>query len=163
MAKLKKKAKAKSFEVEPVLDPGIEGFINKMLEQMSFLEKKIDTVIARLAERPPEQAYTPRPQHFERPYRRDEGRQDGGFKERTFTKVTCAECGTECEVPFKPSGDRPVYCKECFAKRKPGDSFKPRHEGGRRDEGFGPKRHFEKHHRGDDRKSGDRKRRGKKF
>jgi len=36
-------------------------------------------------------------------------------------KAICADCGKECEVPFKPSGDRPVYCKECFAKRKGGD------------------------------------------
>ncbi|MEJ2673485.1 MAG: DNA-directed RNA polymerase [Deltaproteobacteria bacterium] len=33
-------------------------------------------------------------------------------------KATCAECGKECEVPFKPSGTRPVYCRECFAKRR---------------------------------------------
>ncbi|MCK5451357.1 MAG: hypothetical protein KAI70_06295, partial [Candidatus Omnitrophica bacterium] len=24
----------------------------------------------------------------------------------------------ECEVPFKPRDDRPVYCKDCFSKRK---------------------------------------------
>ncbi|MBU1089462.1 zinc-ribbon domain containing protein [Patescibacteria group bacterium] len=33
---------------------------------------------------------------------------------RQFTKVTCAGCGKETEVPFVPSGDRPVYCRECF-------------------------------------------------
>ena len=44
----------------------------------------------------------------------------GGFggRPREMHKTTCAECQKECEVPFKPSGDRPVYCKECFAKRK---------------------------------------------
>ena len=31
--------------------------------------------------------------------------------------VTCAQCGKETEVPFKPSGDRPVYCSDCFSKR----------------------------------------------
>ena len=25
-----------------------------------------------------------------------------------------------CEVPFKPTEARPVYCKECWAKRKSG-------------------------------------------
>ena len=39
---------------------------------------------------------------------------------REMFKATCADCQKECEVPFKPSGDRPVYCKECFAKRKGG-------------------------------------------
>lgn len=28
--------------------------------------------------------------------------------------AVCAECGVETEVPFLPSQDRPVYCRECF-------------------------------------------------
>ena len=42
----------------------------------------------------------------------------GGGRPREMHKATCADCKKECEVPFKPSGDRPVYCKECFSKRK---------------------------------------------
>jgi len=34
-----------------------------------------------------------------------------------FTAV-CSSCGAECEVPFKPDGNRPVYCRKCWAKRK---------------------------------------------
>ncbi|MHA1442934.1 MAG: CxxC-x17-CxxC domain-containing protein [Candidatus Heimdallarchaeota archaeon] len=34
-------------------------------------------------------------------------------------KVTCADCGQETEVPFKPDGTRPVYCQDCYKKRKP--------------------------------------------
>lgn len=30
----------------------------------------------------------------------------------------CADCGEGCEVPFKPDGNRPVYCQNCWAKRK---------------------------------------------
>ncbi len=41
-----------------------------------------------------------------------------GGRPREVHKAVCAECKQECEVPFKPSGDRPVYCKACFAKRK---------------------------------------------
>lgn len=26
----------------------------------------------------------------------------------------CNECGKDCKVPFRPSGDKPVYCSECF-------------------------------------------------
>jgi len=51
-----------------------------------------------------------------------EGRRGFGrrsFGPREMHKATCAECGAECEVPFKPSGDRPVYCRECWAKRRP--------------------------------------------
>ena len=37
---------------------------------------------------------------------------------REMHKVICSDCKNECEVPFKPRGDRPVYCKDCFSKRK---------------------------------------------
>jgi len=37
---------------------------------------------------------------------------------REMHKATCAECKQECEVPFKPTEDRPVYCKECYMKQK---------------------------------------------
>ena len=37
---------------------------------------------------------------------------------RQFTKVTCASCGTETEVPFVPRFDRPVLCRDCFAKER---------------------------------------------
>ncbi len=44
----------------------------------------------------------------------------GGFNRgpREMHKAVCAECKQECEVPFKPSGDRPVYCRDCFQKHK---------------------------------------------
>jgi CxxC-x17-CxxC domain-containing protein len=43
----------------------------------------------------------------------------GGFGgERKMHKATCSECGTECEVPFEPKADRPVYCRDCYMKRK---------------------------------------------
>ena len=42
----------------------------------------------------------------------------GGFGGGSMHKATCAECKKECEVPFKPSGDRPVYCRDCYSKRK---------------------------------------------
>ena len=51
----------------------------------------------------------------------------GGFKRdfgpREMHKAVCSECKKECEVPFKPSNGpdgqpRPVFCKECYAKKK---------------------------------------------
>ena len=47
---------------------------------------------------------------------------------RPMHKAVCADCGKNCEVPFRPSQDRPVYCKNCFAARKRNGTFKPRHE-----------------------------------
>lgn len=29
-------------------------------------------------------------------------------------KTTCSECGNVAEVPFKPTGDKPVLCSNCF-------------------------------------------------
>ncbi len=39
----------------------------------------------------------------------------GGARE--MHPAVCAQCGKDTEVPFRPSGDRPVYCSECFSKR----------------------------------------------
>jgi CxxC-x17-CxxC domain-containing protein len=33
-----------------------------------------------------------------------------------MTKVVCDSCNCECEVPFKPSSDKPVYCSDWFSK-----------------------------------------------
>jgi CxxC-x17-CxxC domain-containing protein len=47
-----------------------------------------------------------------------------GFK-REMHKAVCAECKQECEVPFKPRGDRPVYCLDCFKKKKGVETTEP--------------------------------------
>ena len=38
---------------------------------------------------------------------------------RQMFAVSCAACGVETTVPFKPREGRPVYCRECYAKQKP--------------------------------------------
>jgi CxxC-x17-CxxC domain-containing protein len=55
----------------------------------------------------------------------DRGGRSGGFQRRPFNdgpremhKATCSQCGKECEVPFKPTEGKPVYCKECYAKKR---------------------------------------------
>ena len=45
----------------------------------------------------------------------------GGDERREMFKAVCAECGKPCEVPFRPSGDRPIYCRDCFAAMGPQD------------------------------------------
>jgi len=40
-------------------------------------------------------------------------------REREMFTATCGDCGNECQIPFKPKEDRPVYCNECFQKHKP--------------------------------------------
>ena len=33
---------------------------------------------------------------------------------REMHSATCASCGKACQVPFQPSGEKPVYCSDCF-------------------------------------------------
>lgn len=49
--------------------------------------------------------------------------------------ATCSLCGKSCEVPFRPSGDKPVYCSNCFGKKNEGGSRDFR-GGDRREAGF---------------------------
>jgi CxxC-x17-CxxC domain-containing protein len=33
-------------------------------------------------------------------------------------KTICSDCGKECEVPFKPNGSKPVFCRDCFQGKR---------------------------------------------
>jgi CxxC-x17-CxxC domain-containing protein len=41
-----------------------------------------------------------------------------GYGERRMYSAVCADCGMETQVPFKPRDDRPVYCRDCYQKRR---------------------------------------------
>ncbi|MBU0605449.1 MAG: hypothetical protein KKH77_04090 [Candidatus Omnitrophica bacterium] len=85
--------------------------IGRLQQQLASMERKIDILIGQSPAR-------------QSPVRPVEVKQENRFRERVLHKAICADCNKECEVPFKPSGDRPVYCKECFSKRKTGTAFK---------------------------------------
>lgn len=55
-------------------------------------------------------------------------------------KATCSECSKTCEVPFRPSGDKPVYCNDCFAGKREDNSNDRGGRGDFRDRA--PKREF---------------------
>ena len=39
-------------------------------------------------------------------------------------RAVCSACGKDCEVPFRPTGDKPIYCNDCFgANRSPRKDF----------------------------------------
>jgi len=40
------------------------------------------------------------------------------FGNREMHKATCADCKNECEVPFKPTEGKPVYCRECYRNHR---------------------------------------------
>ncbi|HAM88421.1 MAG: hypothetical protein US83_C0004G0035 [Candidatus Falkowbacteria bacterium GW2011_GWC2_38_22] len=41
--------------------------------------------------------------------------------------AVCSDCGRDCEVPFRPTGDKPVYCSNCFGNKE--SSSAGRYEG----------------------------------
>ena len=124
--------------------PELVTIMQKIAERLEALERKVDRVISQTSTRPFEGREQPRPspqpfvalQPFRQPdppsHRPNEVKplqaqpQGHGHerRERVLHKAVCADCRKDCEVPFKPTGERPVYCKECFSKRKGGHSFK---------------------------------------
>jgi CxxC-x17-CxxC domain-containing protein len=40
------------------------------------------------------------------------------FGPREMHKAKCSECGQDCEVPFKPTEGKPIFCRECYKKKK---------------------------------------------
>lgn len=46
----------------------------------------------------------------------------GGFgrdrRDMAPCDAVCAKCGKNCQVPFKPRGDKPVYCSACFGEQR---------------------------------------------
>lgn len=42
----------------------------------------------------------------------------GSSFEKQMFSVTCDKCGSRCDVPFKPTGNKPVYCSDCFRKNE---------------------------------------------
>jgi CxxC-x17-CxxC domain-containing protein len=46
------------------------------------------------------------------------GGRGGGGGPREFHEAVCGSCGKPARVPFKPRGDRPVYCSDCFGQQR---------------------------------------------
>ncbi len=123
--------------------PELVAIMQKIAERLEALEKKVDRVISQTATssivgREPSKL-SPQPFVARQPFRQpDPSHRPSEVKplqaqpqghgherrERVLHKAVCADCHKDCEVPFKPTGERPVYCKECFSKRKGGHSFK---------------------------------------
>jgi CxxC-x17-CxxC domain-containing protein len=136
-AKADKCSLKKSAASEPEL-PELVSIMMKIAERLEALEKKTDLVISQTTHRsfemrehpkPAAQPFVPahrpnevRPAVQGQPQGQSQGQSHQGQvherRERVLHKAVCADCKKDCEVPFKPTGERPVYCKECFSKRK---------------------------------------------
>jgi len=44
----------------------------------------------------------------------DRGRDEGP----QMFSATCAQCHKTCEVPFRPNGEKPVFCRDCFGAKR---------------------------------------------
>lgn len=49
------------------------------------------------------------------------GGRDAG-RPMTMHKATCSQCGKDCQLPFRPNGNRAVFCSTCFEDQKNGSS-----------------------------------------
>lgn len=49
-------------------------------------------------------------------------------REVTFHKAVCADCKKTCEVPFRPNGEKPVFCRDCFGAKKGSDDRNDRND-----------------------------------
>jgi CxxC-x17-CxxC domain-containing protein len=60
------------------------------------------------------------------------GGSSGGYGggAREMFSATCSSCGQEARVPFQPSGDKPVYCSNCFSQRGGGAGGRGGYGGG---------------------------------
>ncbi len=109
------------------------GLNDTLLEKLSVRVNEIGKKYSEPAKKDP-QRFGDRSPRFGRSS--GGGRRTGGGR-RPVHRAACDECGAECELPFKPSQDRPVYCSSCFGRSGPGDSG-PR--GGSRSRGKSRKR-----------------------
>ena len=49
------------------------------------------------------------------------GGDSGGYRERgprEMFEATCSNCGKTASVPFRPTSGKPVYCDDCFSRRR---------------------------------------------
>ncbi len=77
-----------------------------------------------------------RPSFQKKSWGNDRGGGDRGDK--TLFRATCSDCGQSCEVPFRPTGEKPVYCSNCFSSKRGGGDRGSRQDFGSR----GPKREY---------------------
>lgn len=56
-----------------------------------------------------------------RAQRKAQDRFGGGSRgPREMHSATCSSCGKACQVPFQPTGEKPVYCSDCFQGQRGG-------------------------------------------
>lgn len=114
---MKKNSKTKSYQTQASATQDIVGLITALVERLVTLEAKIDTVLSRVSARPPETT---------RQHNAPSMPNTQPKNTRIMYTAICADCGINCEVPFKPTAGRSVYCKKCYSARRNSGSSAPR-------------------------------------
>ena len=130
--------------------PNLVAAMMKLVERLESVERKMDSGLGRVSNFPSEirnavqnlqrpassfQMQVPkhpdlRPAQPQPQFRSQSPAQSHGpahpdvRRDRPMYQAVCADCRKNCEIPFKPSAERAVYCKACFAIRK-GGGFPP--------------------------------------
>ncbi len=105
----------------------INELMSQIQEQLAVLDRKLDAFMTKSLKELAEALAASKPAHVVHvPAPVSTGpRPNDQRPARQMYAVVCFDCGKDTEIPFKPSGDRPVYCKECFSKRRSGQGPKP--------------------------------------
>ena len=114
--KKSKSLRTKATTILASKDQDVLSLLSTLVERLASFETKMDSVLKWVNSQSASKPFSsfPRPQgQTPRPMIREEHRDP-----RPMYKAVCADCRSLCQIPFKPSGDRPVYCQECFRARK---------------------------------------------
>ena len=117
----------------------IEELSINLSAKINGIEEKIDKWIARSAamERMIGEEGETRGNAYVSVKKKYSGKKDNYSSDRKLYKAVCDECKQNCEVPFIPRGDWPVYCKTCNTKKKEENKFsKPSNRNERSGRGF---------------------------
>jgi CxxC-x17-CxxC domain-containing protein len=121
---MSKSVKSKKSAVLKV-DPYLEGLMSKLMDRLGSLERKMDSVLSRVsgggapvAQRPQGGSPQPPQTSYSNPHPMVEPKNLPRHERRPMFEAVCADCKETCEVPFRPSEGRAIYCKPCFAKRR---------------------------------------------
>ncbi len=99
----------KTTKDEPAVDDAVEPTAAPEAEEKAESEEK-----------PAEEATTDEPKAEDAPAPAASASEPAGTDQqgRTLYNVKCSNCGKDTQVPFQPSGDRPVYCRDCYMQKK---------------------------------------------
>lgn len=109
----------------PQLDPYLEGMMTKLTDRLAGLERKIDTVISAVSALRHSGGPDPRAAAAAAQNQNLQAKERAARRERVMFEAICADCKVPCEVPFRPSEGRAIYCRECFAKRRANGTHRP--------------------------------------